>query len=180
MRLLKSVLVTIALLAGAAIVAPPASAAEAYGAGFTMFFYGENWPCNSTCTNTWDYSWAKSNFIGVSGGPSWSDSFNFATVSITYTSVNCTTDDWDVTIDSHGASEGGSNLGVLYMSLHRVGTVFTGSAYFASDWGVGDGYYSMAGTVTPGTGVDTVNACLGGPKALNSFSWDGAMELVNV
>lgn len=180
MRILKYLVATVALFAGAGILAPPANAAQAYGAGFTMLFYGENWPCNTSCTNTWDYSWAKSDFIGISGGPSWSDSFNFATVSISYTSVNCTTDDWGVTIDSTNASEGGSNLGVLSMALHRVGTVFTGTAHFTSNSGLGDGDYAMYGTVNHSVDTGTVNACLGGPKSLTSFSWDGAMESTTI
>jgi len=174
MRVLKYLLATIAMVAGAAVVAPPASAAQAYGAEFNMFFYGEDWPCNSYCVNP-DYSWAQSNFTGIAGGPSWDDSFNGASVSISYTSVNCTADDWTVRIDSTFTSGGGSNPGVLGMSLHRTGTVFTGTATFISNSGVGSGSYSMTGTVTPDFNTDSVNACLGGPKALTGFGWNGVM-----
>lgn len=181
MRILKSILVTIALLAGAAVVAPPAGAAEAYGAAFTMGFYGDTWPCSTTCTNSAGYSWAYSTFYGISGGPSWNEpeaTFSVP-VSITYSSTNCTTDDWYVTIDSTSVA-GGTNTGVLSIYLHRVGTVFTGSAYFTSNYGVGDGTYTMSGHVTPGLGVDTLNACLGGPKAAAYFSWVGTMESVTI
>ncbi|MDQ1686587.1 MAG: hypothetical protein QOC82_3324 [Frankiaceae bacterium] len=183
MRILKTILVTVALLAGVAVVAPPANAAQAYGAAFTMGFWGDNWPCSSTCTNGQDYSWAYSTFYGISGGPSWDEpeATYSVPVSITYTSTNCTTDDWYVTIDSTNASGGGSNTGTIYIYLHRVGTVFTGSAYFVSNYGVGDGNYTMSGHVTPSPyNVDTANACLGGPKAAAYFSWDGVMESVTV
>lgn len=177
MRILKYILATIALFAGAAVVAPPASAAQGYAAEFNMSFYGEGWPCSgATCTNSGPYSWAKSNFTGISGGPSWADPSNAAAVSITYSSTNCTADDWTVTIDSTFTSDGGSNPGTLYMSLHRNGTVFTGTAYFASNSGNGSGNYSMTGTVVPTLDTTTVNACIGGAKALESFSWEGAME----
>lgn len=176
MRILKYLLATIAMVAGAAVVAPPASAAQAYGAEFYMFFYGENWPCNSYCANSSSYSWAQSGFTGIAGGPSWDDSFNGASVGIAYSSTNCTTDDWYVSIDSTYTSGGGSNTGVLTMSLHRVGTVFTGNAQFTSNYGIGDSYnYTMTGTVTPSLSTDTVNACLGGPKALTGFNWQGVM-----
>jgi hypothetical protein len=181
MRILKTILVTVALLAGVAVVAPPANAAQAYAAAFDMFFYGENWPCSgATCSNSWSYNWGDSSFIGISGGPSWDDSGHAASVSITYWSTNCTTDDWYVTIDSTTASGGGSNTGVLSMFLHRTGTVFTGSAYFTSNNGVGTGSYSMTGTVTPTVTTDNVNACLGGLKSAAGFSWDGVTEFVTV
>ena len=181
MRVLKYVLAVFAVFAGAVVVAPPASAAQAYAAQFSMSFYGENWPCSgATCTNSWSYSWARSNFTGITGGPSWDDTFNGATVSITYSSTNCTADDWNVTIDSTNTSGGGSNPGVLSMSLHRNGTVFTGTAYFSSHSGTGTGNYSMAGTVTPALDTQTVNACLGGPKAITSFNWNGVMASASV
>ena len=175
MRVLKYAIATAALLVGNVVAAPSANAAEAYGAEFSMFFYGENWPCPSGCTNSWGYSWGDSSFLGVTGGPSWNDSGHSADVSISYSSIDCTTDDWFVTIDGSGASGGGSNPGVLSMSIHRIGTVFTGTAWFTSTTGTGDSTYLMSGVVYPAANPAIATACLGGAKVAAGFSWSGAM-----
>jgi hypothetical protein len=145
-----------------------------------MFFYGENWPCGEGCTNSWGYSWADSNFVGISGGPSWNDNVHTADVSVSYQSTNCLVDDWNVTIDGNGAGNGGSNPGVLSMSIHRVGTVFTASAWFSSTTGLGDGSYTMAGVVYPDANPAIVNACLAGPRLAAGFNWVGTMEQATV